>query len=285
MKQKKLLLFNAFINLINSVIKLCAGILFSFSPSIVDSIFSFSDFITDILDLLELKIANKKPTEYYPFGFGRIEYISNLFAGLGILTIGIWMFKHSFKLEGINVSLWILIFVFASIILKITSVNKLENNFKKTKSNTILMNIDEAKLDIFSSITIILVVCLLQFSDIIPILDKSAMIGSLIISLLIIKSGLELLKENILILMGAVDTNEEKIEYIRKEIEQFNIQPNSIELINYGSYYKVHLVITLKPNMTIAQAKRIQTQITKELKRMKKIKIRFVNIDLDVVQN
>lgn len=285
MREKKVLIFNAIVNLINSIIKLCAGVVFSFSPSIADSIFSFSDFITDVLDLFELKIANKKPTHYYPFGYGRIEYISNLFVGLVIVTLGVWMFFHSFNLSGINVSLWILLLLTSSICLKTFSVNILEKLFKKTKSNTILMNIEESKLDILSSFIVIIVVVLSQFSDIIPSLDKSATIGSLIISLLIIKSGLELLKENVLILMGAVDTSEEKIELIRKEIEQYKIQANSIELINYGSYYKVHLVINLKANMTIAQAKKIQIQLTKELKRMKKIKIRFVNIDLDVVQN
>lgn len=285
MREKKVLIFNAIINLINSIIKLCAGIVFSFSPSIADSIFSFSDFITDVLDLFELKIANKKPTNYYPFGYGRIEYISNLFVGLTIVILGIWMLFHSFNLSGINVSLWILVLLASSICLKTFSVNILEKFFKKTQSNTILMNIEESKLDILSSVVVIMVVVLSQFSDIIPSLDKSATIGSLIISLLIIKSGLDLLKENVLILMGAVDTSEEKIELIRKEIEQYKIQANSIELINYGSYYKVHLVINLKANMTIAQAKKIQIQLTKELKRMKKIKIRFVNIDLDVVQN
>ena len=48
MKEKKLLFYNAFVNLINTIIKLCAGILFGFSPSIVDSVYSFSDFITDV---------------------------------------------------------------------------------------------------------------------------------------------------------------------------------------------------------------------------------------------
>lgn len=285
MKEKKLLIFNALINFFNFIIKLSAGILFSFTPSIADSIFALSDFVTDILDLFELKIANKKPTDYYPFGFGRIEYISNLFAGIVIMIIGIWIFLHSFHLEGINVSLWILLFLAISIILKVCAVNKLERNFKKTKSNTILMNIDEAKLDIFSSVVVIIVVILTQFSDIIPVLDKCAMIGSIIISLLIIKSGLELLKENVLILMGAVDTDEDKIQYIKNEIKQYKVDASSVELINYGSYYKVHLVLNLKPNMTIVQAKKLQMQITKELKRMKKIKIRFVNIDLDIVQN
>ena len=99
----------------------------------------------------------------------------------------------------------------------------------------------------------------------------------------VLENTIELLKDNVLILMGAVDTDEVKIEYIKKELEQYKVQASSIELINYGSYYKVHLVLILKPNMTIAQAKRLQIQISKELKRMKKIKIRFVNIDLDVV--
>ena len=284
-QEKKALIFNAITNLLNTIIKFCAGVLFSFTPSIADSIFSFSDFITDILDLFELKIANKKPTDHYPFGFGRIEYITNLFTGLLIITIGIGIFLHSFHLEGINVSLWILPFIFLSILIKCISINELENSFKSNKNKTIIMNIEESKLDIFSSIVVVLIVILTQFSDSLLILDKSAMAGSIIISFLIIKSGFELLKENILILIGAVDNNDEYINAIRKEIQKLNIDVGKIELIRYGSYYKVHLILILNPNMRISDAKKIQTLLVKKLKMMKKIKLRFINIDLDVARN
>ena len=111
------------------------------------------------------------------------------------------------------------------------------------------------------------------------------MVGSIIISILIIKSSYELLKENILILLVAVDNDEEKIQLIKNEIEQLGVKTGNIELIRYGSYYKIHLVLNLEPNMTIVEAKKIQLEVVKELKRIRKFKVKFVNIDLDVVSN
>lgn len=281
-KDIKTLIFNAIINLFNTIIKFCAGVLFNFTPSIADSIYSFSDFITDLMDIMGSKISNKKPTEYHPFGFGRIEYITNLFVGIMLLAIGIGIFFHSFHLHGGRVDLMILLFISASIILKSISIIKLEKTFKKTKSRAIYMNIEEARLDIFSSIVVFTIVVLSQFSSSFPILNKCDMIGSLIISCLIIKSSIELLKDNVLILLGAVDNSEENINFVKKEIEQLDVEVGKVELIKYGSYYKVHLVLKLKSNMTIAEAKKIQLKVIKELKKMRKIKVKFINIDLDV---
>ena len=283
--EAKTLMFNALVNFINSIVKFTAGVLFNFSTSIADSIYSFSDFITDLMDIFGIKIASKKPTPFHPFGFGRIEYITNLFVGIMLFIIGLGIFMHSFDLDGSKCSIFILIFISISIILKVLSIIKLEKMFKKTKSKVIYMNIEEAKLDIFSSTIVFVVVILSNFSSSLPILSKSAMVGSIIISILIIKSSYELLKENILILLGAVDNDEEKIQLIKNEIEQLGVKTGNIELIRYGSYYKIHLVLNLEPNMTIVEAKKIQLEVVKELKRIRKFKVKFVNIDLDVVSN
>lgn len=284
-KDVKTLILNAIINLINTVVKFSAGIIFNFSPSIADSIYSFSDFITDLMDLMGSKISNKKPTKYHPFGFGRIEYITNLFVGVLLLIIGCGIFIHSFHLYGIKTNLLILIFMFVSIFLKSLSIIKLKQTFKKTKNKSIYLNIAEAKLDIFSSMIVCSIVILTHFSKELTLLNYIPIIGSIIISCLIIKSSIELLKDNVLILLGAVDNNEDYINFIKEELKMLNVEADKIELIRYGSYYKVHLVLFLREDMTILEAKQIQTSVIKELRKMRKIKIKFVNIDLDISSN
>ena len=64
MKENKIIIITAVLNLIVAALKLILGIMFSFSTLIADSIQSFIDFFTDITSMIANKIgkrrANKK---------------------------------------------------------------------------------------------------------------------------------------------------------------------------------------------------------------------------------
>ena len=56
MKENRIIIITMVLNFIVAVIKLVAGILFSFSTLIADSIQSFMDFVTDITSLIANKV-------------------------------------------------------------------------------------------------------------------------------------------------------------------------------------------------------------------------------------
>ena len=81
MKENKIIIITTIFNLIVAILKLSFGILFSFSTLISDSVQSFIDFITDITSLIANKIGKRRANKTYPFGYGQIYYIANLFTG------------------------------------------------------------------------------------------------------------------------------------------------------------------------------------------------------------
>ena len=77
----KTLIYSMLNNLVISVIKIVGGFIFNLSSLLADGMHTFSDFITDIVCLIGSRISKKKPTKYHPFGFGKVEYLTNLFIG------------------------------------------------------------------------------------------------------------------------------------------------------------------------------------------------------------
>ena len=59
MKEDKVIIITMILNFLVAIIKLLAGIFFSFSTLIADSIQSFTDFITDITSLVANKIGKR----------------------------------------------------------------------------------------------------------------------------------------------------------------------------------------------------------------------------------
>lgn len=86
-------------NFIISVIKIISGILLNISSLFADGLHTFVDFITDIISLIGIKISKKRPTKSHPFGFGRFEYLSNLFIGIILLLLSLFIIYKSFNIE------------------------------------------------------------------------------------------------------------------------------------------------------------------------------------------
>ena len=100
MKENRVIIITTIFNLIVAILKLLFGIIFSFSTLIADSVQSFSDFITDITSLIANKIGKRRANKTYPFGYGQIYYITNLFTGFLLFLIGIFILYQFFFFKG-----------------------------------------------------------------------------------------------------------------------------------------------------------------------------------------
>ena len=89
MKENKIIITTMILNFIVAMIKLLAGIFFSFSTLIADSIQSFIDFLTDITSLIANKIGKRRANKIYPFGYGQVYAVANLFTAALLFLIGI----------------------------------------------------------------------------------------------------------------------------------------------------------------------------------------------------
>ncbi len=280
--EMKLLTFNMVSNFFTALVKIVGGLIFGMGALIADGVHTFADFIMDIVTMIGAKLSKKRPTKRYPFGFGRVEYLTNLFIGIFLFLVGIFLFIISFFLEFKIPSLNILYVLMIAITIKSITILYLSRESKKIKSQILVVGTDESKMDLISSIAIAFIVIILQFSIKIPALKYIDIIGSLILSSTIVYGGFNIIKENALNLLGAIETDDEITNYIKDLVEKFDdVNVVKIELIKYGAYYKVHLLLTLNPNLNLKKIDILEKQIEHKLKRNKKVIIKYVNIDVD----
>mgnify|MGYP003365590101 CR=1 FL=1 len=58
--------------------KFVGGIVFHSQALLADSVHAASDLISDVLTLMSVKMASKKPTSQFPYGYGKIETVGSL---------------------------------------------------------------------------------------------------------------------------------------------------------------------------------------------------------------
>ena len=76
-------------NMVLLIFKFVAGILGHSSAMIADAVHSLSDFFTDIIVLLFVKVSAKPQDESHDYGHGKFETIATLFIGLALVGAAI----------------------------------------------------------------------------------------------------------------------------------------------------------------------------------------------------
>ena len=97
-------------NLVLLTFKFVAGVLGHSSAMVADAVHSLSDFLTDIIVLLFVKVSAKPQDESHDYGHGKFETLATLFIGLalvgaaiGIIVSGAIKFAHWLQGETLEV--------------------------------------------------------------------------------------------------------------------------------------------------------------------------------------
>lgn len=81
-----------FVNLLLTIFKLLAGILGRSTAMIADGVHSLSDFVTDIIVIIFIRIAGKERDEDHLYGHGKYETFATLLISLALLVVGFGIF-------------------------------------------------------------------------------------------------------------------------------------------------------------------------------------------------
>ena len=278
-KEQKIIYLTMFLNLIIASTKLISGTMFNFSTLIADSLQTYADFITDIIASIASKIGKKRANKRYPFGYGMANNIANLFIGIILLSLAIYIFISSFNTHDLNLTNTIFIILITCIILKLITILMLYYNSKKLNSNTLMSAVKESSLDLIASIIVLIVSILLLYKDKYPLLGYANIVGGIIISLIVSYMAIKIIIENIRYLMGINEDNEEIITKINEIINNNKlIKDSSIKLMKIGNYYNLYLTIELETNVTLKQLFSLENRLKKEIKSLK-LKIKFIEIE------
>lgn len=280
-KESKPLIISMIINFLTSTLKVGVGIYCQSKTMIADGLHSISGFITDVVSFFSSKLSHKRANKNYPKGFGQIEYITDIFIATVILLLGIYTIYNSFTKEQSTINIiWIIAIVF-TIILKLINSRYLMIKGLKYHSPILITNSKEAEDDMITSLGVIIIIIVSQFSNKISLFMYADAIGGFILGLLIIKTAIGLYKDNILSILGHVEDNYEIEAKIKSILNNYSeVEFISMDLVRHGSYYTLNLDINVLQNIRVYKLLTIESEIRNKIKKLQ-YRIKFIDINLD----
>lgn len=238
MNREKIIVRTGIIGIVANVFlaafKAVVGLMTNSIAIILDAVNNISDAGSSLITIIGTKLAGKEPDKKHPFGYGRIEYLSAMLISGIVLYAGVTSFIESVK-KIINPELpeynaAALIIVGVAVVVKIVLGRYVKSVGVKVNSDSLINSGEDATLDsIISASTLVAAAVFLLFG-----VSLEAWLGA-VISLVIIKSGVEMLKETVSRILG--EPNDPKFTLdIKKTINSFPEVQGSYDLIlhNYG---------------------------------------------------
>lgn len=280
MKENKIIIITTILNFIVFIMKLVSGIMFSFSTLIADSIQSFMDFVTDITSLIVNKIGKRRSNKMYPFGYGQVYYLANLFTGALLFLIGIFiLYQFCFFKGELKPNLTLVIVIAIVLILKLLVVNLLNNYGEKFKSELMIEASKESKTDFISTCVVLMILILSLFEKHIPAYINIDKLGSLGMAIYVFYTSIKMIISNVRGILTNDEENRKMKEEIVNEIKQFKeLNLKKAKIIKMATYYSIFLQIKPDESLTIKEYLIIEKRLKRHLKSKNKL-IRFIDIE------
>lgn len=279
MKENKIILTTLVLNFIVAVMKLVTGIVFSFSTLIADSVQSFIDFVTDITSLIANKIGKRRANKMYPFGYGQIYYLANLFTGALLFLIGIFILYQFFFFEGSlhpNATLFAIIGI--ALGLKFIVVKLLKVYGKKYKSELMIEASKESNADLISTCVVLVISILVLFEQYIPEFINVDKLGSLGMCIYVFYTATKMIIGNVTGMLTNTEENTEIKEDVLEALEMFKeFEFKKVKIIKMATYYSVFLQVKADENLTIKEYLIVEKCLKSHLK-SKNREIRFIDV-------
>lgn len=168
---------------------------------VMDAVNNLSDAASSVITIVGTKLAGKEPDKKHPFGYGRIEYLSAMTIAVLVLYAGITAFVESVKKiinpDTPDYSAATLIIVAVAVAVKIILGRYVKGVGRKVNSDSLVNSGEDAMLDsVISASTLVAAAIYLIFH-----ISLEAWLGA-IIAVIIIKSGIEMLRETLSQILG-----------------------------------------------------------------------------------
>lgn len=221
-------------NVFLAAFKAVIGLMSSSIAIIMDAVNNISDAGSSLITIIGTKLAGREPDKKHPFGYGRVEYLSAMVISVIVLYAGVTSLVESVK-KIINpdvpdYSTVSLIIVGAAVVVKIVLGRYVKSVGKKVNSASLVNSGEDATLDsVISASTLVAAAIFLIFD-----ISLEAWLGA-IISLVIIKSGFEMIKETVSQILG--ERNDADLaKSIKETITGFPDVQGAYDLVlnNYG---------------------------------------------------
>ena len=221
-------------NVLLAAFKAVVGLMTNSIAIVLDAVNNISDAASSIITIIGTKLAGKAPDKKHPFGYGRVEYLSAMVISVIVLYAGATSLVESVKQiiepetpEYTTVSL---IIVAVAVVVKIVLGRYVKSVGEKVNSDSLIDSGQDALLDsVISASTLVAALIFISTG-----VSLEAWLGA-VISIVIIKSGFDMLKETISKILGEAN-DVELAKSIKKTVTSFEDVQGAYDLVmnNYG---------------------------------------------------
>ncbi len=222
------------VNIVLVIFKATVGFIANSIAIILDAVNNLTDVISSVVTIVGTKLAGKAPDKEHPYGHGRIEYLASLVVSEIVLLAGVTAIKESIE-KIINpgetdYSIISLVIISVAVLAKFFLGRYVKKIGKTVNSQSLVASGQDAFMDSILSFTT-LVAAIINF---IWHLRLEGYLG-VIISVVIIKSAIEMLKETVRIVIGE-RADKEITEKLKQKVCSYeNVQgAYDLTLHNYG---------------------------------------------------
>ena len=247
--------FKAFVGLVSNSISV-----------ILDAVNNLSDALSSVVTIIGAKLGAKQPDKKHPLGYGRIEYLSSMAVAALVLYAGITALVESIKKiinpEAAEYDTAAIVIISVAIAVKLVLGLYVKKQGKTVNSGSLVASGSDALFDAVLSASVLASAIIFLIWGV----SLEAYVG-VVISLFIIKAGIEMMIETLNEIIGKredAETSRELKEIICEEesvlgaydVTLFNYGPNK----NYGSVH-IELPDTMSVDDVDKITRRIQTDV------------------------
>lgn len=239
-------------NVFLSTFKAIVGIFANSIAITLDAVNNLSDALSSVITIIGTKLAGKAPDKEHPYGHGRIEYLAAMIIAVIILYAGITALTESIKKiispEIPEYTIVSLIIVIVAIIVKIILGLNVRKIGKKVKSESLVNSGTDALMDSIISTATLISAIIYIFSG----LSLEAWLGT-IISIVIIKSGIDMLRSTASQILGE-RADSEISKAVEKTVASYEGVKGAYDLLlhNYGPDTYIGSIHVEVPDTTTA---------------------------------
>ena len=253
-------------NVLLASFKAVVGLLANSVAIVMDAVNNLSDALSSVITIVGTKLSQRPADRKHPFGFGRIEYFSAIIIAVIVLSAGITSLIESAKKiiypTQPEYTETTLIVIVIAIIVKLVLGRYVRNKGTQLNSDALIASGSDALFDaIITLATLVSAGVMLLWG-----ISLDGILGVLI-SLVIIKAGVEMLSSPVNELLG-VSISAELTNQIKKEVSEFEGVHGVYDLIlhNYGPDMKIgSLHINVYDTMSAHEIHGLTRKITMQM--------------------
>ncbi len=256
-------------NVFLAAFKAGVGIISNSIAVILDAVNNLSDALSSIITIVGTKLAGRLPDKNHPLGYGRIEYLSAMIVSGIVLYAGITSAVESVKKiihpEKAEYSVVSLVIIAVAIVAKLVLGTYVKKQGEKVNSGSLIASGSDAMFDAILSSSVLVSAIIFMLTGV----SLEAYVG-VVISVFIIKSGIEMMSETLNDILGARADSELTGEVKRILNDEPEVR-GAYDLImyNYGpdkNYASVHLELpdTMKVSEVDKLTRRAEGRVYKE---------------------